>query len=106
MPMELSDILNGAGKFGASDIHLMEGEPPYLRVDGRLHVVQAPKTDHDTLLFYLKSMMPAILEPTLEERRGIDFAYDCGNKVRYRVNAYYERTKLKIVMRAIPIEPK
>jgi twitching motility protein PilT len=103
MPMELHDILDGAAKFGASDVHLMEGCPPYLRVDGMLRPVQAPPMDKDLLAYYLKSMMPQDLEPVFQENRGIDFAYMFGQKVRYRVNAYKERSHLKIVLRSIPM---
>ena len=102
--MDLHDILRGAAQFRASDVHLMEDHVPYLRVDGMLRPVQAPPLDHETLMFYLKSMMPQVLEPVLEERRGIDFAYQFGKDCRYRVNAYYERDNLKLVFRSIPLK--
>lgn len=105
MRMELHDILDGAVKFGASDVHLMEEAPPYLRVDGILRPVQAPLLKHDEVVYYLNSMMPALLGPVLDERRGVDFAYCYGKKVRYRVAAYHERGQMKIVMRVIPMEP-
>lgn len=104
MRMELHDILDGAVKFGASDVHLMEDAPPYLRVDGMLRPVQAPAINHEEMIYYLNSMMPSMLAPTLEENRGIDFAYSYGKKVRYRVAAYHERGQLKIVLRVVPFE--
>ncbi|MBN1866377.1 PilT/PilU family type 4a pilus ATPase [Candidatus Sumerlaeota bacterium] len=103
MRIELNAILDGASKIGASDIHLNQNNPPYLRVDGILRPIQAPPLDHETLAYYLKSMMPAGLEPAFEEKRGIDFGYQYGVKVRFRVNAYYERSKMKIVLRSISL---
>jgi pilus retraction protein PilT len=102
--MELQDILDGALKFKASDIHLMEEAPPYLRVDGVLRPVQAPPLAHDDMVYYLNSMMPAMLAPALEERRRVDVGYYYGKKVRYRVAAYHERGRLKLVLRVIPME--
>ena len=63
--------------------------------------VQAPPLNHDDLVGYLKSMMARSLETKFESDRGIDFAYHYGEKARYRVNAYYERSRMKIVMRSI-----
>ena len=103
MRIELHDIMEGAVKMDASDIHMMEDSPPYLRVDGMLRPVRSGPLTHEDQVFYLKSMMPRQLEPELEESRGVDFAYHYGNEVRYRVNAYYERSRLKLVMRTIPM---
>jgi pilus retraction protein PilT len=102
--IELHDILDGAARHKSSDIHLMEESPPYVRVDGVLRPVQAQNLQHEDLIYYLHSMMPAMLEPTFESNRGIDFAYAYSKDMRYRVNAYFERSKIKIVLRAISME--
>ncbi|NQU44468.1 PilT/PilU family type 4a pilus ATPase [bacterium] len=104
MPMKLNDILDGAVKFGASDVHLSETEAPYLRVHGVLRPVQAPPLTHELLRGYVADIMPASLTGTLESRRGADFAYAYNDQVRYRVSAYYERNRLKMVLRTISLK--
>ena len=51
--MDLDKLLEGALKVGASDIHLMEDAPPYLRVDGTIVPVRSPAISHDELLAIL-----------------------------------------------------
>lgn len=104
MTMKLTDILDGAAKFGASDIHLAEENPPCIRVHGTLKNVQAPPMNHEALADYLKSMMPKVLEPVFAQRGGVDFAYQYGKDRRYRVNAYLESNRMKIVLRTILLQ--
>lgn len=106
MALKLSDILAGGVKFGSSDIHLSEGYPPYLRVHGLLRPVQAPALDNDTLKSYIQDMMPQRDKyiADMENKGGVDFAYQISESERYRVAAYQERGRLKIVMRTIPTD--
>lgn len=104
MAMKITDILDGGQKFGASDVHLSEGHPPCMRVHGTLRSVQAPPLTHDLLMEFLKDMMPKTLEPVLQKHGGVDFAYQYNNEVRYRVNAYYESQRMKIVLRSVTLK--
>ncbi len=102
--MKLHDILDGAAKFNASDVHLTENYPPYLRVDGRLKPVQAPPLDGETIDQYARGMMPTQMNERFEKNMAADFAYSYNKELRYRVSVYRERNRLKIVMRAIPMK--
>jgi twitching motility protein PilT len=103
MVMTLHDILEGATKFGASDIHLSEDQPPCLRVNGMLRSVQAPPMTHEMLVTCLKDIMPKSLEPKFNEKGGVDFGYQYNKALRYRVNAYMESQRMKIVLRTISL---
>lgn len=103
MAMKLMDILDGAAKFEASDIHLTEGFSPALRIHGNLATVQAPPLTRDMIYGFLGEMMPPHLQPVLEKNRGADFSHRVGEERRYRVNAYFERERLKMVLRNIPV---
>ncbi|HBF35647.1 TPA: twitching motility protein PilT [Candidatus Sumerlaeota bacterium] len=103
MSIKLREILDGASRFAASDVHLSEGHPPTVRVHGILRIVQAPPLDHETMVEYLNEIMPPIHAPLMEKNRCADFAYCIGEERRYRVSSYYERGKMKIVLRNIPM---
>lgn len=88
----------------ASDIHLGEGHPPYLRIDGVLRsVTHPPLESKDVRDVFSVVAGNERLARILEERRGVDFAYQPTPEVRFRVVAYYERERLHITMRAIPL---
>jgi twitching motility protein PilT len=90
-------------KIKASDIHLGEGYPPYLRTDGTLRPVNAPVLDREIMGTIFKEIAPnERYARILEEHRGADFSYQPSNDVRFRVVTYFERDRLHITMRAIP----
>ncbi|MFH0794936.1 MAG: PilT/PilU family type 4a pilus ATPase [bacterium] len=99
--MDFPRLLEAAVKIGASDIHLMEEYPPYLRVDGVLLPVKHPPVSHDEMLKFTDDLLPDRLKPVLEERRGADLGYQYKDLIRCRFIIYFERRKLRIVMRLI-----
>lgn len=102
--MNFSKLIEGAAKYRASDIHLGEGVPPFLRIDGTiLPLKDAPPTTRETLDELLKTIMPARLRDRLDTERGADFSYQHGDIVRLRIVAYFENEKLRIVLRLIPL---
>lgn len=102
--MEIGKLIEGALKVHASDIHLIEGWPPYLRVDQVLHAVDAPPLSQTDIAGLLKPVIQERLGEKLQTARGIDIGYQHGDLVRCRVVVYYERQHLTAVFRLIPIE--
>lgn len=101
--MNIDALLLGAKKVKASDVHLIEGEPPFFRIQGDMKKVEVPaltKQDFDEML---KKMMPSHMHREYESQRGADFGYQIGNEIRFRVVCYYEMGKRGIVMRLIPL---
>lgn len=104
MPISLAALLEGAQKVKASDIHISEGTVPYVRVDGVLIPVKGDPLTRADVEGYIATMMPLGLKETLESRRGADYSYQPDERVRFRVSTYYERDRLRCVMRLIPLE--
>ena len=103
--VDLSALVQLCIKQNASDIHLGEETSPYLRIDGILRPVSHPSLDKDTMRQVFRSIGGnERSQAILEERRGVDFAWQPLPDIRYRVVAYYERNRLRITMRAIPIK--
>jgi len=102
--MEITKLIEGANKIKASDIHLMEGYPPYFRLDGDLIPVKHPIVTHADMLDVCKEVMPERLKPKLEQNRGVDIGYQYKDVVRCRLIIYYERQRMRMVFRLIPLK--
>ena len=90
---------------GASDVHLSPGYYPTLRIDGAL----IPLSDQKILSKSdLESFVAAILNKDrrakFDATKEMDFSYQVGNDLRFRVNVYQTRDNLAIVMRHISNE--
>lgn len=96
-------LFGGAVQNNASDIHIMEGTPPYFRIRGDLKRVDTPPLTHKDMHALLKEIMPDYLRHTLEEHRGVDCSYQLENTARFRVVVYYQSGKLCATLRSIPV---
>jgi twitching motility protein PilT len=97
-------LVDGAYSFNASDIHLVQDSPVYLRVDGVMRPVASSPMTREDLETLLRQIMPAYVREDLEGRRCADFAWQPDERMRFRVSAYYERDRLRLVMRLIKIK--
>lgn len=91
-------------KQNGSDLHIIAGNPPRLRLQGETHTVKyrelSSQETHD-LLF-------EIMNPEQQEEytasHVLDFSYDIPNLARFRVNAFEHLGGTGIVFRVIPTE--
>ena len=104
MGINLAVLVDGAFKHNASDIHLVQDSSPFFRIDGIMRPIQSPPLTQDDLKTILAQILPPYVEANLRERRGADFAWQPEERVRFRVSAYYERERIRIVMRLIKIK--
>ena len=102
--MNFAKLLEGAVKLKASDIHLMEDAAPFFRVNGSILPVTEPPVSHEDLIALLKTILPERLQSVLEQKRGADFSYQYQDLARCRLVAFYERQKLCVVLRLIPMD--
>ena len=104
MTLNIKALVDGAYNLGVSDIHIVQDSAPYMRIDGIMRTVQSSPVSGDDLKQMLEEIMPDYVKKDLEERRGADFAYQPDDRMRFRVSAYYERDRLRLVMRLIKME--
>ena len=101
--MELQQILEEALRRGASDIHLMAGVYPTLRIDGKL--VPITKTPTPTPE-YIEKLVLSLCLPEQKEllltNKELDFSFALGETARFRVNAFYQKGYLSAALRLIP----
>lgn len=89
----------------ASDIHLIAGVPPVIRVDGELAAVPTEGAlSPERIAALLKSVMSAEQTEQLSVNKEIDFSLSFSDKARFRVNAYTQKQSLAGAFRSIPLE--
>jgi twitching motility protein PilT len=97
-------LIDGAYNHNASDIHLSEDGPVYVRIDGVMRPVSGSEMTPADLRAFVKQIMPERLNDDLERRGGADFSWQPDDRMRFRVSAYHERARLRVVMRLIRIK--
>ena len=77
---------------GASDLHLMAGQPPALRVRGDIERIKYKDLTNDDLRAMLYEVTPEEKVKVFEETGDVDFGYEIPGLARYRSNFCGERT--------------
>jgi twitching motility protein PilT len=87
---------------GASDLHLVAGQQPALRIRGEIERVKYPPLESDALKSMLYEITPEHKIKQFEETGDVDFAYEIPNPARYRANFFQQRVGVAAVFREIP----
>ena len=103
--MTIKELLELTVVQKASDLHIVAGIPPTLRVDGALFPIpnQGVLTP-DIVDGFLKEVLNSEQLERLSVNKEIDFSLAFSEKARYRVNAYTQRGTLAAAFRRIPLE--
>ena len=88
----------------SSDLHIIAGAPPVIRVHGQLTFTDMdPLEDED-----IKKMLEPILNDDLKEKlakeKELDFSYDFDDNARFRINMYWQRGTLAAAFRLVASE--
>ncbi len=87
---------------GASDLHLVAGSQPILRVNGELQRIRFPVLESDELKKMMYEISPEYKVKLFEETGDIDFAYELPGLARYRANYFQQKYGVGAVFRQIP----
>ncbi|MBP8985780.1 MAG: PilT/PilU family type 4a pilus ATPase, partial [Syntrophobacterales bacterium] len=87
---------------GASDLHLVAGQQPVLRIRGEMERVKYNVLDNDELKAMLYEIAPEHKVKQFEETGDIDFAYEIPGLARYRANFFQQKYGVGAVFREIP----
>ncbi len=102
--MDVQALLRSGIEQKASDVHLKVGNPPIIRIDGRLVRDGSDPLNPDIMEEVLKQVMTQRDLDVFTKNREADFKFDIPNVARFRVNASYEEGNVRIVFRVIPVE--
>ena len=98
--MDIELILAFASEHGASDIHLVSGEPPIIRVDTGLVTLDQPKLNPEEMNNHLAEMLTQQQLATLHEQQDVDLSW-ATSACRYRVNVHMQCGMPAIAMRTV-----
>lgn len=100
--MNINNLFKLATKNKASDLHIIVGKPPILRIDGELKII--PDIEVVTRELAEKMIFGILTERQQKkfiEERELDISYEIAEFSRYRVNLHYEKDNVGLVARVI-----
>lgn len=87
---------------GASDLHLVAGQQPIVRLHGEMERIKYKVLENDELKAMLYEIAPEIKIKQYEETGDVDFGYEVPNMARFRANFFNQRNGCAAVFRQIP----
>lgn len=87
---------------GASDLHLIAGQQPALRIRGEIERIRYQPLESDALKAMLYEITPEHKIKQFEETGDVDFAYEIPTLARYRANFFQQNVGVAAVFREIP----
>jgi len=102
---ELENLAALTIKGGASDLHLVVGHRPIVRVSGNLlPLVKLPELTPETTRSLLEALVNSESIAAFDKEKELDFSYHTANGDRFRGNAYISQGDIAIALRLIPRE--
>ncbi len=98
----IDKLLQACVKQGASDIHIVVGQPPVFRLHGRLRKLETKTLEPDDTVALMKSIAPERSQRELQEKGSADFGFAFGDLARFRVSIFKQRGHVSMVLRQIP----
>ena len=98
----IDKLLQACVKQGASDIHIVVGQPPVFRLHGRMRKLETKVLEPDDSVALMKSIAPERCQKELQERGSADFGFAFGDLARFRVSIFKQRGNVSMVLRQIP----
>ncbi|NLS93796.1 MAG: type IV pilus twitching motility protein PilT [Planctomycetaceae bacterium] len=86
----------------ASDLHIAVGQPPVLRLHGRLVKLETKTLEPEDTVALMKSITPERCQQELQEQGSADFGFAFGDRARFRVSVFKQRGYTGMVLRQIP----
>jgi twitching motility protein PilT len=100
--INIDRILETCVKRNASDVHLVVGRSPCLRLHGRLRSLETKVLEPEDTVALMKRITPERCQQELQEEGGTDFGFAYGDQARFRVSVFKQRGNVSVVLRLIP----
>ncbi len=100
--VHIDRLLEACINMGGSDLHLVTGRPPILRMHGRLRALETKVLGPEDTVALMKSITPEKNQQELQEQGGTDFGFAFGDAGRFRTAIFRQKGNLSLVLRLIP----
>ena len=103
--MDIKKLLQNTVDASASDLHIIAGIPPTLRIDGELvSLTNTEVLTADVVSGLLKEILSGEQLSRLFVDKEIDFSLPFSDKARFRVNVYTQKGSAAAAFRRIPMD--
>ena len=99
----LLQLLKFAVDQGASDLHIVAGSQPALRVNGRIVRVKTEQMTKEVTRKLCYSVLSDAQKSRFEETKELDFSFDVKNLARFRANFFFQKGNVSGVFRRVPV---
>ena len=100
----IDKLLSAQVKQGASDLHITVGQPPVLRLHGRMQKLKTKVLDASDTMGLMKSITPDRCQQEFQETGSTDFGFAFGDQARFRVSVFRQRGNVALVLRQIHVD--
>ena len=101
--MEIIDLLHMAKDASASDLILVVGTPPVLRINGNVKKTDLPALTPKEAERLIFSIIDEKQREQYQKHHDIDVSYAVSGLARYRVNIHQQRGSIAAAIRVIPL---
>jgi twitching motility protein PilT len=105
--MNIYDMLSLLIEKQGSDLHIVSGAQPAIRVTGNLSAIEnTPRLTPEQTVSLINPLLTNEQREYIELHKEIDYGYQFGDAGRFRVNVYHANGALAAALRLIPNEIK
>jgi twitching motility protein PilT len=101
----IDQLIEIISKANATDLHMVAGSVPVIRVEGRLEKTRHRRLTDDDIKELIYEILSDRQIRILEKTGRLDFAYGVGDIARVRLNVYQTHTGMAAAIRLIPSHP-
>lgn len=102
--MDILKLLKMVMAKKSSDLHIIAGAPPVIRVHGQLTFTDMDPLEDEDIRKLLEPILNDDLKEKLAKEKELDFSYDFDDNARFRINMYWQRGTLAAAFRLVASE--
>jgi twitching motility protein PilT len=103
---KIDKFLKAVKEYEGSDLHLLSGTVPKIRIHGQLQPLEMPPMSNQQATELLLEILSDSQKIRFLQKYDVDFAYQVPDVARFRVNFFMQRQGIGGVFRLIPTEIK
>jgi len=100
--MDLGSLLKETTARDASDLHLVAGISPIIRIDGDLEALEEKSLTPEEIKSLIYPVMSAEKIARFEKSHELDFSFGVGGVGRFRTNVHVQRGSIAVAIRRLP----
>ncbi len=99
---EMKKLLQAVAEKNASDLHLVPGHPPTLRIHGNLTPIEKNPLSSEKTKDLIFSLLNESQQKKFEEEKELDIPFEIKGVARFRVNIHYAQGGVCASLRLVP----